>query len=126
MRITDWMTASADLMGPGAITRPIKPIRPQGIAHRKAKKAKLFSEEDSTDASKKDLKAGKDELFEMYGSKEFATGPCGCTLRIGEKVIIEGAGMGKILSRENRILTVQFADGMKRQFDQNFVHHLRK
>lgn len=52
------------------------------------------------------------------------TGPCGCTLQIGESVVVEGWGSGKILSRSNRILTVG-RNGVEKQVDQKLVHRLK-
>jgi len=73
-----------------------------------------------------DVTEAQKKLFDLHGSKELASTSCGCTLKVGETVIVEGAGKGKILSRDNRVLTITLPDGVKRQFDQNFVHHLRK
>jgi hypothetical protein len=53
------------------------------------------------------------------------TGPCGCTLQVGERVLAEGYGRGTILSRSNRLLMIGRADGTQRQVDQRLVHRLK-
>lgn len=58
--------------------------------------------------------------MKMYGAAE-VTGPCGCTLKIGEKVLVERWGAGEIKGRSNRILTIAIAGG-NIQVDQKFVH----
>lgn len=55
---------------------------------------------------------------ELHAAKEEVTGPCGCTLKIGEKVFVEGGLQGTILKRSNRVLTVNLKDGRNLQFDQ--------
>jgi hypothetical protein len=53
------------------------------------------------------------------------TGPCGCTLALGDRVIVEGIGKGKIKSRNERMLTVALDNGNSRTIDQKFVHQLQ-
>jgi hypothetical protein len=50
------------------------------------------------------------------------TGPCGCTIALGDRVSVEGIGKGKILSRKDRMLTVALDNGKNRTVDQKFVH----
>jgi hypothetical protein len=77
--------------------------------------------------NKRQIEKGKHrnlEAFEegaMAASRE-VTGPCGCTLQLGERVKVEGIGKGRILSRQDRMLTVQLDNGRHRAFDQKFVH----
>jgi hypothetical protein len=52
------------------------------------------------------------------------TGPCGCTLQIGERVTVDGVGRGKILSRNERMLKVGLDSGVSRTIDQKFVHRM--
>ena len=62
---------------------------------------------------------------ELHAQKEEVTGPCGCTLKIGEKVFVDGGLRGTILSRQKRVLTVALKDGRHYQFDQRLVHRPR-
>jgi hypothetical protein len=114
---------------------------PQGVGHENIRadasssdfnNTHLWEEPSATDTTalawrgKREIEKAKRrniEAFEMYGAGE-VTGPCGCTLKVGEKVIVEGVGRAKILARNHRILTIMSAGGQKGQFDQKFVHHL--
>lgn len=60
---------------------------------------------------------------QMFGAAE-VTGPCGCTLKLGETVNVEFRGLGVIKSRSNRVLTVDVG-GRQIQVDQRFVHRSR-
>jgi len=50
------------------------------------------------------------------------TGPCGCTLALGDRVTVDEVGRGKILRRKERMLTVALDNGKHRTIDQKFVH----
>src|SRR5258706_7223042 len=50
------------------------------------------------------------------------TGPCGCTLALGDRVTVDEIGRGKILKRKDRMLTVALDNGNRRTIDQKFVH----
>ena len=66
------------------------------------------------------------EPFEIGAQKERSvTGPCGCTLQLGDSVVVENVGRGTILNRRDRMLTVGFDRGGKRRVDQKFVHLLQ-
>lgn len=62
-----------------------------------------------------------EEGARLAASRE-VTGPCGCTLALGDKVTVDGVGRGKLISRKERMLTVKLANGKKRVVDQKFVH----
>lgn len=63
---------------------------------------------------------------EMMFAAEEVTGPCGCTLKIGERVLCEGGrGQGVILGRSNRVLKVALDDGTVRSMDQKFLHRVK-
>jgi len=64
--------------------------------------------------------------FEIGAQQERkVTGPCGCTLQLGDPVVVEGVGRGKIMERRDRMLTIGFDRGGKRRVDQKFVHLLK-
>jgi hypothetical protein len=64
------------------------------------------------------------ELYEPGALHAEATGPCGCTLKLKERVVVEGVGRGKIQSRDGRMLTVAMDNGRNRTVDQKFVHRM--
>lgn len=64
-----------------------------------------------------------EEGARLEASKE-VTGPCGCTLALGDRVTVDEVGRGKILSRKDRMLTVSLDNGKNRTIDQKFVHLL--
>ena len=53
------------------------------------------------------------------------TGPCGCTLALGDMVVVEGVGRGRITHRRERMLRVELDRGGVRVVDQKFVHQLK-
>jgi hypothetical protein len=67
-------------------------------------------------------KRNLDPYEALKASKE--TGPCGCTLKLGERVTVDGVGRGKIKSRNERMLTVALDNGRNRVVDQKFVHRM--
>ena len=135
---------SADMLGPGAALAPNP--RNNAITMKKSVAADssssdlashhLWTEPSATDVRTRDWRA-KRELEkkagrnidpyewqaqqELHAEKEEVTGPCGCTLKIGEKVYVEGGLRGTILKRDNRVLTVNLRDGRTMQFDQRQV-----
>ena len=61
--------------------------------------------------------------YEMLRAEK-ETGPCGCTLQLGDRVTVDGVGRGKIKSRNERMLTVALDNGTSRTIDQKFVHRM--
>lgn len=53
------------------------------------------------------------------------TGPCGCTLQLGDAVVVEGVGRGRVTHRRERMLRVEMDRGGVRVVDQKFVHLLK-
>jgi hypothetical protein len=62
--------------------------------------------------------------YEALKAEREVTGPCGCTLRLGERVTVDDVGRGLLLSRKERMLTVALDNGNKRTIDQKFVHRM--
>lgn len=52
------------------------------------------------------------------------TGPCGCTLKLGDRVTVDDVGRGHIKERDERMLRVKLDSGKYRTVDQKFVHKM--
>lgn len=98
---------------------------------------KMFSEADAPELTDWEMKRQREKQMgrnmdpfeadyenQMYGKAE-VTGPCGCTLKLGEKVLVEKHGQGIIMHRSNRILTVALDGDGSIQIDQRHVHRPR-
>lgn len=144
MRIRDLIKFSADFISPGAAHAPI--VRHQAVKKRHslalapglradASPSDLAShytwqEPSASDAAIRNWRTKRavekvrrnlDPFEEVWAE---ATGPCGCTLKLGERVTVDEVGRGKILSRKDRMLTVALDNGKNRTIDQKFVHHM--
>jgi hypothetical protein len=54
-----------------------------------------------------------------------ANGPCGCTLTVGDPVVVDGLqGRGVIVARKGRNLVIRFRDGEFLKRDQRYVHKI--
>ena len=54
-----------------------------------------------------------------------ANGPCGCTLTVGDAVIVDGLqGRGVVVARKGRRLVIRFRDGEYLSRDQRYVHKI--
>lgn len=95
----------------------------------------LFEEPSSTDVtirnwrSKRVLESGMRRNMDPFeigaATSRPVTGPCGCTLQLGDSVVVEGVGRGRIVQRRDRMLTVHMNNGKTKHIDQKFVHALK-
>jgi hypothetical protein len=72
----------------------------------------------------KTLGRNLDPFAEGARMEASADGPCGCTLKLGDKVTVEGVGRGRVRERNDRMLRVKLESGKYRTVDQKFVHRL--
>lgn len=136
MNLQTLLRFSADYMGPGAaLTSVVRQKKleadasPSDLASHH-----LYEEPSSTDdtirrwrskrVQEKALRRNKDP-FELGAQSRPVTGPCGCTLQLGDQVVVEGVGRGEILKRRGRMLAVRLRNGNMRHVDQKFVHQLK-
>lgn len=54
-----------------------------------------------------------------------ANGPCGCTLTVGDQVVVDGLqGRGMVVARKGRRLVIRFRNGEFMSRDQRYVHKI--
>lgn len=153
MRLRDLIKFSADYLSPGAAHAPVVRHQAVSTHLKKVKvktrpalalapglradaspsdmaSHKTWQEPSTSDVTIKNWRAKrlvekiKRRNLDPFEEVLAATGPCGCTLKLGERVTVDEVGRGKIKSRKDRMLTVALDNGKSRTIDQKFVHRL--